>query len=376
MKKYSQERKDMILQLVATGKPVAEISREYGIAEQTIYKWKKSNTPVTGSSLTPAQIKQMEKEMTRLRQENEILKKGNGYIHEVNLHSKILFIENESNEYPTRMLLRVMEVAPSTYYKELKHTPSQRELENERIDKAILSIYTDSKKRYGTWKIHHQLIEQGFDLSIKRVQKRMRLLGIHSITVNKYHPTKASKERVEERTNLLNQDFSTTSINQKWAADTTYISTAKDGWTYLASVIDLYSKKIIGYTYAKQMTTEIVMNALESAIQNQQPTDGLIIQTDLGSQYTSSDFEEALRTNKITHSYSRKGTPYDNSCIESFHAALKKEEVYQTTYHSYEEAKLELFQYIEGWYNRKRIHGAIGYLTPQQAEDQARQHAQ
>lgn len=269
-----------------------------------------------------------------------------------------------------------MKVAPSTYYKELKHKPSDRELENEQIDQAILSIYTDSKKRYGAWKIHHQLIEQGFDLSIKRVQKRMRILGIHSITVKKYRPTKASKERVEERTNLLNQDFFTTSINQKWAADITYISTAKDGWTYLASVIDLYSKKIIGYTYAKQMTTEIVRSALDSAIQNQQPTDGLIIQTDLGSQYTSADFEEALRTNKMTHSYSRKGTPYDNSCTESFHDTLKKEEVYQTTYHSFEEARLELFQYIEGWYNRKRIHGAIGYLTPQQAEDQARQHAQ
>lgn len=124
------------------------------------------------------------------------------------------------------------------------------------------------------------------------------------------------------------------------------------------------------------MTTEIVRSALDSAIQNQQPTDGLIIQTDLGSQYTSADFEEALRTNKMTHSYSRKGTPYDNSCTESFHDTLKKEEVYQTTYHSFEEARLELFQYIEGWYNRKRIHGAIGYLTPQQAEDQARQHAQ
>lgn len=268
-----------------------------------------------------------------------------------------------------------MKAAPSTYYKELKHQPSNRELENEQIDHVILSIYTESKKRYGAWKIHHQLIEQGFDLSIKRVQKRMRILSIHSITVKKYRPTKASKERVEERINLLSQDFSTTSINQNWAADITYISTEKDGWTYLASVIDLYSKKIIGYTYGKQMTTEIVMSALNSAIQTQQPTDGLIIQTDLGSQYTSSDFEKALRENKMTHSYSRKGMPYDNSCIESFHATLEKEEVYQTTYHSFEEARLELFQYIEGWYNRKWIHGAIGYMTPQQAEDQARQHA-
>lgn len=120
------------------------------------------------------------------------------------------------------------------------------------------------------------------------------------------------------------------------------------------------------------MTTGIVMSVLDSAIQNQQPTDGLIIQTDLGSQYTSSDFEKALCKNKMTHYYSRKGTPYDNSCIESFHAALKKEEVYQMTYHSFEESRLELFQYIEGWYSRKRIHEAI----PQQAEDQARKQAQ
>ncbi|WP_438782217.1 IS3 family transposase [Enterococcus sp. DIV0187] len=112
-----------------------------------------------------------------------------------------------------------MKVALSTYYKELKHQPSNRELENEQIDQVILSIYADSKKRYGAWKIHHQLIEQGFDLSIKRVQKRMRILGIHSITVKKYRPTKASKSRVEERINLLDQDFSATNINQKWDAD-------------------------------------------------------------------------------------------------------------------------------------------------------------
>ncbi|WP_438782218.1 transposase [Enterococcus sp. DIV0187] len=141
-------------------------------------------------------------------------------------------------------------------------------------------------------------------------------------------------------------------------------------------MIDLYSKKIFGYTYAKEMITGIVMSALKSAIQEQQPTDRLIIQTDLGSQYTSIDFEKALGENKMVHSYSRKGTLYDNSVIESFHAALKKEEVYQTTYHSFEEARVALFQYIEGWYNRKQIHGAIDYKTPQQAEGQARQYAQ
>ncbi|WP_270293529.1 IS3 family transposase, partial [Enterococcus casseliflavus] len=275
---------------------------------------------------------------------------------------------------PIRMLLRVMQVTPSSYYKELHHEPSKRQQENERIDQAIMEIYTESKQRYGAWKIHHCLLEQGFSLSIKRVQKRMNFLGIHSITVKKYRPSHTSKKPIIERTNLLNQDFSTTTINQKWAADITYIATTKDGWTYLASVIDLHSKKIIGYTYAKQMATDIVLNALDSAIKNQQPKEDLIIQTDLGSQYTSKEFEAAFQERKIVHSYSRKGTPYDNSGIESFHAILKKEEIYQWVYYSFEEARLALFQYIEGWYNRKRIHGAIRYLTPQQAEDQARTH--
>lgn len=175
--------------------------------------------------------------MTRLRQENE----------------------SEKTQWVYSRSQLTLNVAPSTYYKELKHTPSQRELENERIDKASLSIYTDSKKRYGAWKIHQKLTELGFDLSIKRVQKRMRIFRIHSITVKKYRPTKDSKNRVEERTNLLNQDFSTTSINPKWVADITYISTAKDGWTSLNSVIDLFPKKIIGYTYSKQMITEIMI---------------------------------------------------------------------------------------------------------------------
>lgn len=121
------------------------------------------------------------------------------------------------------------------------------------------------------------------------------------------------------------------------------------------------------------MTTELVLQALTNAIDVQKPGEGLILHTDLGSQYTSEDFEKAINTAGIEHSFSRKGCPYDNACIESFHATLKKEEVYQTTYIDFEAARFALFQYIESWYNRKRIHGAINYLTPQQLENQCRQ---
>lgn len=123
------------------------------------------------------------------------------------------------------------------------------------------------------------------------------------------------------------------------------------------------------------MTTELVLRALANAIDVQQPEEGLILHTDLGSQYTSEDFEEALNVAKIEQSFSRKGCPYDNTCIESFHATLKKEEVYQTTYIDFETARLAIFSYIESWYNRRRIHGAINYLTPQELEDLCRKEA-
>uniref|UniRef100_UPI002ACE825E IS3 family transposase n=1 Tax=Sporosarcina beigongshangi TaxID=2782538 RepID=UPI002ACE825E len=149
----------------------------------------------------------------------------------------------------------------------------------------------------------------------------------------------------------------------------------KNGWCYLASVLDLHTKKIVGYSFSKSMTTELVLQALTNAIEVQKPEEGLILHTDLGSQFTSEDFEKAVKAVEIEHSFSRKGCPYDKACIESFHATLKKEEVYQTTYIDFEAAQIALFQYIESWYNRKRIHGAIDYLTPQQLEDQCRQAA-
>lgn len=272
-----------------------------------------------------------------------------------------------------RTLTNVLEVSKTTYYASKDRHPSQRSQGNEQLKQEILQIYEKSKHRYGAPKITHQLIQSGWKVSLKRVQRLMRELGIHSIIRKKYRPA-TNHEKVESRENLLKQDFSTTSINQKWSADITYIYTQKEGWTYLASVMDLYSRKIIGYSYGKQMTTSIVVNAFHQAVQNQQLKDGkhLILQTDLGTQYTSDAFEKLLLRYHVIHSYSRKGTPYDNSSIESFHATLKKEEVYLRHYKTFDEARLALFQYTNGWYNRERIHGKLNYLTPQQAEDQAK----
>ena len=197
----------------------------------------------------------------------------------------------------------------------------------------------------------------------------MKSNSLASIIQKKYTPYKQTKELVLGRDNILKQDFSTTSINQKWVSDITYIHVQEEGWCYLASVMDLHSKKIIGYHFSKQMTTDLIIQALTNAYVSQKPKDEIILHTDLGSQYTSKEFKELTLDLNMIQSFSHKGCPYDNACIET----LKKEEVYQITYVTFEQARLLLFQYIEGWYNRKRMHGSINYLTPEECEQLARQ---
>jgi putative transposase len=268
-------------------------------------------------------------------------------------------------------MCRVLKVSRSSYYKYLKKVESKRSIENRRLKDTILKIYNDSKRRYGAPKIHKLLINHGEAISLKRVQKLMNDMGIKSIVCKKYKP-QSSRNKVEEKENILKRNFSTTAINQKWVTDITYIHTLRDGWCYLASVMDLHSRKIIGYAFDKVMDTDLAIRAVKNAYECQKPSKQIILHSDLGSQYTSSGFAEYMSKIKAIHSFSSKGNPYDNACIESFHAALKKEEVNLVIYYDFSAAKLAVFEYIESWYNRRRIHSSIGYITPQQCEERAR----
>ena len=265
-------------------------------------------------------------------------------------------------------MCRVLNMPKSTYYKSHHKEPSCRSLENQKLSDEIQAIYNDSSHRYGAPKIHKILINKGFCVSIKRVQRLMHKLNIRSIVVKKFKPYKANK-KIVERTNILKQDFSTDQINQKWVGDITYIHTIKDGWCYLASVMDLYSRKIIGYSFSKTMDSSVAIAALDNAYKTQKPSDSVIFHSDLGVQYTSTEFINRLKKYRMKASNSRKGCPYDNACIESFHSILKKEQVNNVQYLDYESAKLDLFIFIESWYNRKRIHSSLGYITPQMKED-------
>lgn len=233
--------------------------------------------------------------------------------------------------------------------------------------------YLASRKRYGAPKIHKDLLAKEYSVSEKRVQKLMKELGIQSIIRKKYRPSSSSKLAHKEYPNLLKQDFSTDGINKKWVTDITYIYTLSDGWCYLSSILDLYSRKIIAWKLSRQMETSLVIETLQAALSTRSIKEGLILHSDRGSQYTSNEYNVFLKNHHIQHSYSAKGCPYDNSCIESFHATIKKECIYAETtlgYRDFESCFNSIFQYIEGFYNSRRRHSSLSYLCPNDFENQ------
>ncbi len=239
------------------------------------------------------------------------------------------------------------------------------------MDVDILRIYNESKKRYGSPKIQQMLEKEGEHVSEKRVGKRMRFLKIKSCIVKKYKPASSNKKvNSEGKENLLNQEFEADELRTKMVSDITYIYVKNYGWTYLAIVMDLYSLSVIGYSYGKNMDADLVIKAIENARRKGEFRNKAIFHSDLGSQYTSNKVEEYLRKLNLRHSYSKKGYPYDNASMESFNAILKKEEVNLHEYETFEEAKLAIFEFIEGWYNRKRIHSSIGYKVPCELESE------
>ena len=235
----------------------------------------------------------------------------------------------------------------------------------------IYDIWLESKKRYGAPKIRESLKAKGFDVSLKRVQRQMNKLNIKSIVLKKYRPvsTRTSNPK-KEYPNLLNQDFGANKPGSKLVGDITYIYTKENKWTYLAVVLDLYDISVIGYSYGETMDDSLTCNALNNAMINRHIESDCVFHSDRGSQYTSNKYEKLLSSNNITHSYSRKGYPYDNAAMESFNATLKKEEVNLKSYLDIDEARLAIFEFIESWYNRRRIHSTLNYMTPEQKYQQ------
>ena len=195
----------------------------------------------------------------------------------------------------------------------------------------------------------------------------MKVLNLRSITIKKFnHSGNTGTDNSKEYPNLLEQHFKASSPGEKLVGDITYIYTKEKSWTYLAIVMDLFDLKVIGWSYGTEMTDDLAIEAFKKTLINRDLKKDCIFHSDRGSQYTSNKFEKMLTSLNIKHSYSKKGYPYDNASMESFNAILKKEEVNVNNYETFEEARLIIFDYIEGWYNNTRIHSSLGYITPNQ----------
>ena len=266
--------------------------------------------------------------------------------------------------YDIRTLCKAVKLHHSVYYYHKTNKENSYKKANEELDKKIKEEYEKSKKRYGSPKITKILNKQGIKVSQKRVARRMKSLGLRSIIVKKFNHSGNKKVDDKNKENLLEQDFKADKPSEKWVGDITYIYTKETGWTYLAIVMDLFDLKIIGWSYGVNMTTELVIEAFRKAKTERGITKGMIFHSDLGSQYTSKEYEKILMENNVKHSYSKKGYPYDNASMESFNATLKKEEVNVNTYKTFKEAKLAIFEFIESWYNNTRIHSTLDYITP------------
>ena len=280
------------------------------------------------------------------------------------------FIRDHSGRWPVRLMCRVLEVSASGYYAWRSRPESARSVANRKLLIDVRRFHAEHHGRYGSPRVHAALRAEGRTVSRGRVERLMRRHGIRALAGRRFRPcTTDSRHYLPVALNLLQQEFVAAAPNRVWLADITYIATG-EGWLYLAAVLDLATRKIIGWAMRDHMRTELPLAALMMAAQRQRPAEGLICHSDRGSQYASEAYGKQLVGMKAKPSMSRTACCYDNAPMESFFHTLKVELAHQRRWATHEEARRDLFAYIEGYYNRRRIHSALGYRTPEQAERQ------
>ena len=284
---------------------------------------------------------------------------------------KFEFIHNHENFYSVRRMCKLLEVSASGYYAWKRRADKQDEQDAEET-KQIKAEFVSSLQTYGSRRIQITLEKQGIHLSRRRINLLMKKAGLVARKREKWHPQTTNQDlrnRVEP--NLLDQDFRASAPDQKWVTDITYIDT-KEGWYYLAAVLDLYSRSIVGWGMSASIDRDLVISALQMALKRRRPGKGLLHHSDRGSQYTSNAYLDELEKAGCQISMSGTGNCYDNAAMESFFSTLKTEQVYYR-FESRKEARTKIFWYIESWYNRSRMHSSLGYLSPLEFEHQFRQ---
>jgi len=273
------------------------------------------------------------------------------------------FIEQYRDEFPVTRMCKVLEVSRSGYYAWRGRPASEREMANQALYKQIKAIYDKMHGTYGSPRIYQALDKQGVACSENRVARLMRQHGLQARQAKAYKSTTRRNKADPVAPNVLQREFEAERPNEKWLADITYIAT-EEGWLYLAVTLDLYSRRVVGWAMSDRMTSELTLKALRMAVQQREVGLALLHHSDQGSQYTSGEYQQMLKDWGIEVSMNGAGTWYDNAPMESFFGTLKSEWVYHRRYRTRDEARGDLFYYIEAFYNRQRLHSSIGYMSP------------
>ena len=277
-------------------------------------------------------------------------------------------IEDYRDVWPVRVMCDALSVSPSGFYAWRSRPESSRKIANRELLADIRRVHGQHRERYGAPRIHAELRAEGHTVSRKRVARVMRRHGIRARPSRRFRVcTTDSNHSLPVAENLLDQNFVADRPDQVWLADITYIPTG-EGWLYLAVILDLFTRKVVGWAMRDHLRAELTIAALTMAIQPRRPTAGLIHHSDRGSQYAAGDYRDILQAVAIVQSMSRKGNCWDNAPMESFFGTLKTELVHQSEYPNRDAARRDLFAYIEGYYNRQRRHSAIGYISPERAD--------
>ncbi|MFH6965144.1 IS3 family transposase [Flavobacterium plurextorum] len=375
MKKYERSFKEKAVKLsYKCGKgQLASFARKLGIDPGYLYSWRQDfETYGSGSfcgighpKLTPEQavISNLEKKIKDSKIALEILKRGTKYVSQGKAMTK-QFIENNKSEFSIAKMLSVLEVLETTYYRRKKQEITDTESRVILLKQAITSVYYEFKRRYGGTKITKELQNRGFKIKNSSVKKYMRMLGLRRKIKRKYTITTDSRHNHYVVPNILNREFTASEPGKVWGSDITYIQTIK-GFVYLTVVIDLFDRKIVGWNLSSKMSTqETTLPAWQMAVKNRQIIKELIFHSDRGVQYANKIFTDVLDSNNyVRRSMSRKGNHSDNAVCESFFTSFKAELLVGNKLLTKKQMKVEVYQYIENWYNKKRRHSFLGYKT-------------
>jgi putative transposase len=273
------------------------------------------------------------------------------------------WIKEHTGRFPVTRMCRVLKISSSGYYDWCVRKPGPKHRHRDAIAQAATRSYFDSSRVYGYRKVHRDIVEQNIRCCPETLRRIMRSLGLFSRVKRKFVATTDSNHTLPVAQNILDRDFAADAPNRKWASDITYIAT-DEGWLYLAAVMDLYSRKIVGWSMSEHIDTGLVENALKMAVTQRRPQPGLLCHSDRGSQYASDSMQKLLGSHQIVCSMSRRGNCWDNACMESFFGSLKSEWVYGKRYATRDQARKDVFKYIEMFYNRQRRHATLGYVSP------------